>query len=108
MHVLHRQEEGLAEDSVFTCRTCKNNFSDKNEMMIHRKIEHIDEVKDCKDIETKKTVEKAHVIAGIAMTGSKPIQIQGPQQIIPQGLHLTHSRIFPIFPPLHTRMWWDK
>ena len=54
MHVLHRQEEGLAEDSMFTCITCKNNFSDKNEMMIHRKIEHIDEVKDCKDIETKK------------------------------------------------------
>ena len=52
MHVLHRQEEGLAEDSMFTCITCKNNFSDKNEMMIHRKIEHVDEVKDCKDIET--------------------------------------------------------
>ena len=50
-HVTLREGEGLAGENICTCKTCTNNFSDKNEMMIHRKIEHLTEVADCKDIE---------------------------------------------------------
>ena len=31
------------------CRTCKTEFNDKNDMMVHRKTEHLSEVKICKN-----------------------------------------------------------
>ena len=38
-----------AQENIFTCRTCKLEFNDKNSMMFHRKIDHINEVKACKN-----------------------------------------------------------
>ena len=37
-------------ETKITCRTCTQEFSDKNEMMVHRKIDHLSEVKMCKNI----------------------------------------------------------
>ena len=37
-------------DGPVTCRICLSEFHDKNEMMIHRKNEHIDKVGMCKNI----------------------------------------------------------
>jgi hypothetical protein len=37
--------------SSIICRSCQHEFSDKDEMMIHRKIEHLSEVKACKNIQ---------------------------------------------------------
>ena len=39
------------EGNSITCRSCQQEFSDKNEMMIHRKIEHLSEVKACKNVQ---------------------------------------------------------
>ena len=45
----HSAQTQREEDS-FTCRTCKENFKDKNEMMVHRKREHLNTVGVCKNI----------------------------------------------------------
>ena len=37
-------------DGAVNCRICLSEFHDKNEMMIHRKKEHIDKVGMCKNI----------------------------------------------------------
>ena len=47
-HANVNQTQG--EEGKVSCRTCKNEFRDKNEMMVHRKIDHINEVKMCKNI----------------------------------------------------------
>ena len=39
------------EAANIICRSCQQEFSDKNEMMIHRKIEHLNKVKGCKNIQ---------------------------------------------------------
>ena len=42
--------QAQGEGGKVTCRTCKKEYRDKNEMMVHRKIDHITEVKKCKNI----------------------------------------------------------
>ena len=53
-NITHTEGESVPAENIYICKTCHNNFSNMNEMMIHRKIEHINEVKDCKDIDTNK------------------------------------------------------
>ena len=38
------------EEGRITCRTCQEDFKDKNEMMVHRKIQHLNVVGVCKNI----------------------------------------------------------
>ena len=42
--------EAQANETRLTCITCKVDFSDKNEMMVHRKREHPNDVGLCKNI----------------------------------------------------------
>jgi hypothetical protein len=44
-HEKHTQREAR-----IICRICNEEFSDKNEMMMHRKTDHIDKVNMCKNI----------------------------------------------------------
>ena len=37
-------------DTPITCRICNKDFGDKNEMMMHRKADHLDKVNMCKNI----------------------------------------------------------
>ena len=44
------QGDQSQDNTRITCRSCQTDCNDKNDMMTHRKIEHLNEVKDCKNI----------------------------------------------------------
>jgi hypothetical protein len=41
------------QDMKYTCKTCNNEFHNKNDMMMHKKREHPNTVNVCKDLLTK-------------------------------------------------------
>ena len=43
-------QRNQTQEGLFSCRTCNEEFSDKNDMMMHRKDKHLQEVKACKNI----------------------------------------------------------
>ena len=53
-----QENQTQGPEGQITCRICLSEFHDKNEMMIHRKIDHLDKVGACKNIEAGLTCRK--------------------------------------------------
>ena len=47
--VTYPHESQPHQENTVTCRSCKNQFGNKHDMMSHRKKDYLNEVKDCKN-----------------------------------------------------------